>query len=162
MNARPLCALLRAVSRIRVCPYWVLILAAVVESPQSNAANYRTVVLTGESAPPPGRIVAHFDALGTPAINHRGQVAFLGELTTHIGPSWDGIWLTGSNGATALVANSESVFQTSSGSFNLDRFSPPLLNDAGEIAFTSVSGGNSRGTARSIRRGKSAKAEIKR
>ncbi len=111
---------------------WTLVLSA--PNPASAAIKYRTVALTGDTAPSntPGAIYSSFE---TPVINGSGHIAFGGSFSGP-GVSSSGVWLEETSSLN-LVA---SIGGPAPGTelnvvYNGLNFAAPVLNDTGQIAF---------------------------
>jgi len=107
--------------------------------------NIRTVVVTGQRAPSTtgGEV---FSSLKVPVLNSSGKTAFYGVLTGSVvdGSNDLGIWSEGS-GVLSLMARAGGQAPGTSAGTNFGAFftdTPPLLNEAGQIAFTAMLSGS--------------------
>jgi len=108
----------------------------------SEAQTLRTVALSGDVAP--GTIsnvnFAGFGfGFGAPVLNNAGQTAFRGLLTGSevTASNNSGIWSEGGGTGLALVARTGNVApETDGANFSAFGLSNPVLNDAGQTAFT--------------------------
>mgnify|MGYP001259607060 CR=1 FL=1 len=99
---------------------------------------FKRVAVTGDVAPgaAPGDT---FSGLSVPAINDSGQVAFLGYLAAGSRP---GIW-SGSEEGLDLIAMRDMPVPGGGASEEFQSFGAPIINDAGQIAFTAQLSGAS-------------------
>jgi len=109
-----------------------------------GALSIRTVVLTGEQAPgaAPGVVFEQFNnVIGSndPIINNAGQVVFGGQLS---GPGIDnsnqrGLWSEAGGSGLGLVARHGEPAPGAGPGVVFSFLAPPVLNDAGQVAFRS-------------------------
>jgi hypothetical protein len=108
-------------------------------APQSCDADivFRTVALSGQAPGTPAGV--NFSGFGAPALNAAGQIAFLASLQTGSGGvtslNDSGVWSEGS-GSLALVAREGTQAPGTPAGANFIGFGNPVLNAAGQTAFS--------------------------
>jgi len=105
---------------------------------EGGGAGLALVALGGNVAPGTGGTkFSTFDTSSLPAINNAGQTAFGGNLAS---TKSVGIWSEGGGAGLALVAREGNVAPGTGGanfvSSGFDNFSDPVLNNAGQTAFS--------------------------
>lgn len=112
-----------------------IFLCAALAALPAGALSFRSVAITGDSAPGTGETYEEF---GLAVINQAGEVAF----TATLSDADLGTWSEGS-GSLALVQRQGEAAAGGTGDWDV-AISPPALNDAGEVAFRATTTGPTR------------------
>ncbi len=115
----------------------VLLLCCFANTARATTVTYETRALTGDVAPGTTAGV-NFSGFNLPVVNGAGQTAFLANLTgTGVTSANDrGIFSEGSGSGLALVAREGDMAPGTSAGVNFSGFNSPVLNGAGQTAFS--------------------------